>query len=1080
MMVLSFLLKIGKYLRRDKMKKSIVLCLLAISSLTAAAQNDWENPEVFQVGTEPSRATYWRGGSLENGDWNLPLNGTWKFRYVHEVAERPVDFFNEGYDVSSWDDIAVPGPWELQGFGKPIYTNIKYPFEKNPPFIKGLFDNGSPVGSYVRTFELPESWMSDKIYIKFGGVSSAYYLWINGQKVGYAQDSFLPSEFDITPYVKAGENTVALQVFRWSDGSYIEDQDGWRLSGIMRDVYVHHAPKTHIRDFFVYSDLDKDYKDADLNVEIDLAGDVQGMNLEVTLYDGKKKVAQFASPVGGLQCALSTKVLEPKKWTAETPNLYNVVMKLKDAKGNTVDEVSCSTGFRKIEIDGRRFLLNGQAVKMRGVNRVEHDPFTGKYVTKERVHEEVLLMKRNNINTIRVAHMPAVEWLCEYCDYYGIMVIDEANVESHGMGYTPESMSHDPKWEAAHVARITRLIERDKNHPCVLQWSLGNETDNGVNIAAMYHASKKLDPTRPVHYHFANEPLCCDVLGGGLTKKNQYALSGRYASVPELQSVLKSNDHRPYLLNEFAHSMGNAMGSLKDYFNVFESSEVFAGGTVWDWVDQGIARSVADPKVYGMLIPEAERASVNEKCLVPDGGYYWAYGGDFGDRPTDKNFCCNGVVQPGLGVNSKLNEMCKVFQEIEFYSSDLASGKIEVFNKFYYKDLSEYEFRWVLLRNGVQVKKGKIKGFNLDPRGRGVMQLPASKWKMDDAEWAVTVSAHLKSATSWCEKGHRVAWEQFVLKAWNFESQKLAPSAAAPSVEETAETYTLTSDNAVITFSKKSGTVATIVRDGKTIMTEGPRLDFWRAPIDNDGTGLKARYVDGKMQVDGQGGRLTKWWDRAGYPYMKKDVKEIACKTEDGKVVITVSSRMKAKTPDAGFDVVEVFVFNNEGQFSLNCDIKPYGKLVEVARIGYEMVMPKSLDRFDWYGKGPFDAYIDRKDGVALGLYGGTVDEQFVNYIFPQENGNKYDVRWVSLTDGKGEGLTVSGNQPIEANVRHYTTMELAEALHPYDLNPIDGSVLHINYKMGPVGNESCGPRALEEYVLYPEHWNFTIIFKLN
>ena len=1063
------------------MKKSIVLGLLMLVSFVASAQNDWENPEVFQVGTEPSRATYWRGGSLENQQWNMLLNGTWKFKYVHETADRPTDFYAEGFDCASWDDIQVPGPWELQGFGKPIYTNIKYPFEKNPPFIKGLFDNGSPVGSYIRTFTLPQEWMNDKIYIKFGGVSSAYYLWINGKKVGYAQDSFLPSEFDITPYVKAGENTVALQVFRWSDGSYIEDQDGWRLSGIMRDVYVHRAPKSHIRDFYVYSDLDNEYKNADLNVEIDLDGDVAGMSVEVALFDGKKKVAQFAGQVNGLQCALSTKVVEPKKWTAETPNLYKVVMKLKDAGGKLVDELSCNTGFRKIEIDGRRFLLNGQAVKMRGVNRVEHDPFTGKYVTKERVLKEVLLMKKNNINTIRVAHMPAVEWLCEYCDYYGIMVIDEANVESHGMGYTPESMSHDPEWEAAHVARITRLIERDKNHPCVLQWSLGNETDNGVNIAAMYHASKKLDPTRPVHYHFANEPLCCDVLGGGLTKKNQYALSGRYASVPELQSVLKSNDHRPYLLNEFAHSMGNAMGSLKDYFDVFESSEVFAGGTVWDWVDQGIARSVQDKSVYGMMIPESERAAVNEKCLRPDGGYYWAYGGDFGDKPTDKNFCCNGVVTPDLSNNSKLNEMRKVFQEVEFYASDLAAGKIEVFNKFYYKDLSEYEFRWTLLKNGVEVKSGKVGKFNLAPRAKGVLTLPVEKWKMDtSAEYAVIISAHTKAAKTWCERGYKVAWEQFILNEWDFASQSLQKSSAAPQVTEIEEAYVIESAGNVITFNKSKGTVETIVKGDKVIMQEGPRLDFWRAPIDNDGTGLKARYVDGKMQVDGQGGRLTKWWDRAGYPYMKKTVKEISTNTLLGEFTITVTSQMVSKAKDAGFDVIETFTFNNEGQFVLNCDIKPYGKLVEVARIGYEMIMPKALDCFEWYGRGPLDAYVDRKDGAALGLYKGTVDEQFVNYIFPQENGNKYDVRWVSLSDASGAGLSVSGKQPLEANVRHYTTMELAEALHPYDLTPIDGSVLHINYKMAPLGNESCGPRPLEQYILYPKPWNFTIMFKLK
>ena len=498
-------------------------------------------------------------------------------------------------------------------------------------------------------------------------------------------------------------------------------------------------------------------------------------------------------------------------------------------------------------------------------------------------------------------------------------------------------------------------------------------------------------------------------------------------------------------------------------------------------MDQGIARSVQDKSVYGMMIPESERAAVNEKCLRPDGGYYWAYGGDFGDKPTDKNFCCNGVVTPDLSNNSKLNEMRKVFQEVEFYASDLAAGKIEVFNKFYYKDLSEYEFRWTLLKNGVEVKSGKVGKFNLAPRAKGVLTLPVEKWKMDtSAEYAVIISAHTKAAKTWCEKGYRVAWEQFILNEWDFASQSLQKSSAAPQVTETEEAYVIESAGNIITFNKSKGTVETIVKGDKVIMQEGPRLDFWRAPIDNDGTGLKARYVDGKMQVDGQGGRLTKWWDRAGYPYMKKTVKEISTNTLLGEFTITVTSQMVSKAKDAGFDVIETFTFNNEGQFVLNCDIKPYGKLVEVARIGYEMIMPKALDCFEWYGRGPLDAYVDRKDGAALGLYKGTVDEQFVNYIFPQENGNKYDVRWVSLSDASGAGLSVSGKQPLEANVRHYTTMELAEALHPYDLTPIDGSVLHINYKMAPLGNESCGPRPLEQYILYPKPWNFTIMFKLK
>lgn len=1061
------------------MKKIVLSCALAIISLSAIAQNDWENPEVFQIGTEPSRATYWRGRGVEDTLWNKTLNGVWKFRFVHDAADAPVTFCEEDFDASAWDDIRVPGPWDLQGFGKPIYTNIKYPFEKNPPFIEGLYDNGSPVGSYVREFEIPQSWMSDKVYLRVGGVSSAFYVWINGKKVGYSQDSALPSEFDITPYSRVGTNRIAIQVFKWSDGSYIEDQDGWRFGGIMRDIYIHHTPQTHIEDFFVYSDLDEEYRDAELKAEVKVAGDFAGLSLNVQLIDGKRVIAEFGAPLDSACLSLSAKIRNPKKWTSETPNLYKTLIRLTDGKGKIVDEVDCNTGFRKIEIADRRFLLNGKSVKFRGVNRVEHDPFTGKYVTRERVRDEVILMKRNNINAIRTAHMPACEYLYDYCDEYGIMVIDEANVESHGMGYGKESVSHDPEWQAAHLARITRLIGRDKNHPCVLMWSLGNESVNGVNIAAMYHAAKEADPTRPVHYHFADEPRCCDVLGGGLTNKGRNAVSSRYPSVSQLKSVLESADTRPYLLNEFAHAMGNGMGNLKEYFDVFESSEVFTGGMIWDWVDQGIARSVSNPSEYGMLIPDSLRDELNEKCLDPEGGYYWAYGGDFGDKPNDRNFCINGIVQPNLGENSKLREVRKVFQEIEFSPVDLVSGKIGVFNKFYFKDLSAYEFSWVLLKNGEQCKWGKIRNFKLAPRAKGVIRLPISKWQMDSThEWIVTISARQKSQSAWCEAGHEIAWGQFVLRPWDFNSRSIDSSPSSMNVEETATDYIIASANDIITFNKETGTVSSIVHNGKLLMSQGPRLDFWRAPTDNDGTGMNATYVDGKMQVDGQGGRLTKLWDRAGYPYMKKEIRSIHCQKTDTCIIVRLNSLMKSEIPDAGFDINETYRFNDKGQFSLLCDIHPFGNLVEVARIGYEIVAPKSFNYLTWYGCGPLDGYSDRVTGEPIGVYRGTVDEQFVNYIYPQENGNKFGVRWASLTDADGDGLVVSGGQPIEINARHYTTMVLAEAQHPYELEKMDGTILHLNYKMAPIGNESCGEvRPLEKYVLYPEHWNFTLEF---
>lgn len=755
--------------------------LFVLSALCAFAQaraegNDWENPRVFAIGREDMHATFEHYSSVaqalpygQPSPWVKSLNGTWKFKYVHNAAERPLDFFADGFDVSGWSDIRVPGPWEMQGFGTPIYTNIKYPFERNPPFISGLFDNGSPVGSYRTTFTLPDGWNGREIFISLGGVSSAYYIWVNGHKVGYAQDTYLPSEFDITSYLREGENTLSLQVFRWCDGSYLEDQDGWRVSGIIRDVTLRAAPRMRISDIFVKPDLDARYYDGTLAIDVEIdnrSGRRSPFAVEAVLFDGRREVARMRREgkalASGATAAvtLHTDVANPKKWSAESPALYTVAVVLKNSRGEVVDVVNTRTGFRKLEIRDKCFLLNGCAVKMKGVCRVETDPFGVKYVTRDRVLREVLLMKRNNINTVRTAHMPAVEYLYDLCDEYGIMVIDEADCEAHGFGYREGTPARDTVWQAAHVARMVRMVERDKNHPSIVQWSLGNESDNGINMEAMHKAAKALDPTRFTHYHFSNDPVSCDVLGGGIKRSAKPNVSSRYQSPDRIAVLAEAEDPRPVMINEYAHAMGNGMGSLKDYWLEFDKYDRVAGGTIWDWVDQGIVMSSSDRKVYGMMIPEHLRDYALSECNKPGGEYFYAYGGDFGDRPNDSNFCDNGIMGPDLAPSSaKLNEVCKVYQDVEFYDRNLAAGgEIEVWNKFFFTSLGDFRMRWSLLEDGIEVRGGLLPHFDLAPRRRGVVRLPIDNSELREGkEYVVVVSLHRTAPAKWCDADYRIA-----------------------------------------------------------------------------------------------------------------------------------------------------------------------------------------------------------------------------------------------------------------------------------------------------------------------------------
>ncbi|MDX1283701.1 MAG: glycoside hydrolase family 2 TIM barrel-domain containing protein, partial [Draconibacterium sp.] len=620
------------------MTKIFLSIVFIAFSYFSFAQNDWENEQVIGINKEPVHATFFPLNSVDEAfddgmksEWVQLLNGNWKFNWVPNVDDRPLEFYKTSFDDSEWDKIPVPGNWQMYGYGTPIYTNINYPFDKNPPKIAGI--NGNPVGSYIHTFIIPENWKSREIFIHFDGVSSAFYIWVNGQKVGYSQGSRTPAEFNLTKYLQKGENKIAVQVFRWCDGSYLEDQDGWRLSGIFRDVYLYATPKTQIQDFFVTTDLVDQYKDAIISAKINLKNydnktfkngsvefklmDLSGNEIPV---DGELSETIVALKSGEeYEIEINGKASNPLKWTHETPNLYKVAIILKDSKEYTKEVVACNTGFREIEIKDRDFLLNGKPVMFKGVNRVEHHHIHGKYVPRKWIEKEVLIMKQYNINSVRTAHYPHDPYLYELCDKYGILVVNEANVESHGMRYGEESLAKQPEWEKAHVARAISMVERDKNHPCVVMWSHGNEAGNGVNMVAMDSAVHALDKTRPTHYHFAELPVSSDVIGGWKRGKGP-VWQGRYLEVFDLYKYEYASDKRPFLLNEYAHAMGNAMGNLQEYMNAFEEVDGLIGGHIWDWCDQGILQK------------------------TEDGEEYWAYGGDFGDQPNDKNFCLNGIV----------------------------------------------------------------------------------------------------------------------------------------------------------------------------------------------------------------------------------------------------------------------------------------------------------------------------------------------------------------------------------------------------------------------------------------------------
>ena len=801
--------------------------LIHISAAAEEERPDWENPQMLGRNREPPHCTLMpfpdRTAALADdpaaSPWFLSLDGTWKFHWSPRPADRPKTFFEEGFDDASWPGIPVPGNWELQGYGTPIYLDVTYPFEKDPPRIP---DDHDPVGSYRRRFVLPAAWKGMRVFLHFGAVRSAFYCWVNGKRVGYSQGSKTPAEFDVTPFLRDGENLLAVEVYRWSDGSYLEDQDFWRLSGIDRSVYLFAAPPVHMRDFFVRAGLDDGYTNGVLDIEVRVKnyGTKEGgeHRVCVELLDAAGEAALPRSlsapcnPAPGKETVLRLHetVKAPKRWTAETPNLYTLVLTLKGSDGSVEEAEACRVGFRRVEVEDGLLLVNGVPVTIKGVNRHEHDPDTGHYVTRASMERDIRLMKRNNINAVRTSHYPNDPVWYELCDRYGLYVVDEANIESHGMGYDPAiTLGNDPAWKAAHLDRIRRMVERDKNHPCVIVWSMGNEAGDGENFRDAYTWIHGRDPTRPVQYERAG------------TRSHTDIVCPMYASIDRLKAYASKRRDRPLVMCEYAHAMGNSVGNLQDYWDVILTHDQLQGGFIWDWVDQGLRK---------------ER---------PGGqGTFFAYGGDFGEEKTDGNFCCNGLVQPDRRPNPHLYEVRKVYQYVKTAPENPAAGRVCVENRYDFLDLAHLELHWEVTADGKIIQQG-VQPEPAVPPGRSmVVTLPLEDVKpAAGTEYLLRVSHVLARDLPWAEKGTVMAWDQFTLPYRSPPPPETDYSKELPiTLADQPGRVVAAGKNFTVVVDKKIGALVIYMHKIYPLVISPMLPDFWRAPTDNDvGNGMPER-----------------------------------------------------------------------------------------------------------------------------------------------------------------------------------------------------------------------------------------------
>lgn len=1056
------------------MKRNNLLFILLFFILQLFAQQpDWENQHVLQINREPARDAF-IGYRNVVGDASLTLSGLWKFHWSPTPEGRVTGFFSTSFNDEDWKNFPVPANWEVNGFGTPIYVSSGYPFKIDPPRVTSIppekyttFKERNPVGEYRRTFTLPADWKSGgQVFLRFEGVQSAFYVWINGQKVGYSQGSMEPSEFNVTSFLVAGQNQIAVEVYKYCDGSYLEDQDMWRFGGIQRDVTLYHTPDIRIADLQIRTLLDKNYENATLEIDpkllvygtasgkgykvravIDQILDITADAASILNLEHKAALMNEWNPQRGPRKMgrLKAEIRNPLKWTAETPNLYTLNISLEDSTGKVVERVRQRIGFRSVEIKSGQMFVNGKPVRLRGVNRHEHDPKLGKVMTESLMLKDILLMKQANINAVRTCHYPNVTRWYELCDSLGLYVMDEADIEEHGLR---GELASNPDWAAAFLDRVIRLAERDKNHASVVMWSLGNEAGYGPNFAACSAWLKDFDPTRPIHYEGAQglngepDPSTVDVISRFYPRVQQEYLNPGVsaksdAERPEnarwerlLDIANRTNDTRPVMTSEYAHVMGNAGGNLQDYWDEMYSNKRMLGGFIWEWADEGIFKTLANGKIQV------------------------SYGGDFGDYPNLKTFCIKGVVTSDRQITPKYQEVKKVYQPVGIFKQ---GDKLLIINRNHHTDLAQYRCFWTMTVDGKETKKGEINLPNVQPGDTLLIDSPIGGLRKTMSDIRLKISFVLKNDLLWAKSGYEVAYEQFCIQEGEFANKDISNSGKL-TVTDNQENLVVKGKSFSASWNKQSGNLTSLVYSNKEILVQQakefekqPVVQAFRAPTDND---------------KGFGNWLAKDWKQQGLDSPKVAVDSIRhFVRKDGAFVLEVHQTNLYKAGKISSKLI--YTINSEGKIDLECSFNPSGDLPELPRLGIALAINEELNNFSWYGRGSQENYPDRKSSALVGLWSGKVAVQAEKYVRPQETGNKEDVLYLTLTNDKKHGISIEAiENTISASALNYSVNDLANEAHECNLVPRKEVILSLDCAILGLGNSSCGPGVLKKYAI--------------
>lgn len=1044
--------KKGCYFSRTvrRLMKNIILGFFLIlwsSSFGLAQAPEWEDLQVTSVNTVKPHVTLVPYPTIKEALAARPeasaffklLSGTWKFHWCKNPFELPDGFFQKGFDASGWDSIPVPSNWQVYGrnqgraYDAPFFSNIKHPFPADPPRVP---HDKNPTGLYRTSFTVPDTWQGKKLYLHFAGVQSAFYVWVNGQKVGYSEDSFTPHEFEITQLIQKGENSLAVEVLMHSDASYLEDQDYWRFSGIFRDVALIARPQLQILDYQVNPELDEQLRDATFNLQIWLKNFnslplVGAFQIRATLLESAGKpvytdILKLPSPMAPGQevtLKINPKIINPRKWTAETPNLYSLVLELASPGGYTLEALSTRIGFRKVELKGGQLLVNGQAIKFRGVNRHEFDPDTGRVITRARMIEDLRLMKQHNFNAVRTCHYPNNPLWYDLCDEYGMYLIDEANLESHELWEKNVFVGEDPLWEKAMVERGTNMVARDKNHPSIIIWSMGNETGWGRNFDAMYKAIKALDPTRPIHYESRNPPA-------DLSRYD--IISTMYPDVKDIIGLMEKDPSRPVIICEYAHSMGNGLGNFKDYWDAFYKYPRLQGGFTWDWVDQALRH----PK--------------------PGGGVLWNY-----INYSDGANVNDGLVNADRTPQPELNEAKKVMQPVLIEAGDPLKGQIALTNRYFFKDLEDIRIDWQLTQGGKAFQSGNLPLPPVKPGEKVELTLPVDYSNPPGTgETFLTLSMKQLKKTSWSEPEHELAWEQFAVPLPSGKEEALPDSAKPIKVENKDEKIILTGETWSATFDNKLAALVSYVFQGQELIDRPLLPHFWRVPTDNDEGGGEASFAAR--------------WRKAQLNQLK--MKPVSIENQGGTTSpAVVTARADWSGPAGQVHQLTVYTLSTNGTILVENTFTLDGDWPPLPRVGIQFQLPGKYEQVSWYGRGPHESYWDRKTGARVGLYSSRVPELHFSYVNPCENGNHADTRWLSLTDPSGIGLKIVGTPMLNFTAHDYTDVALLKAKETQVIEKDGRVTLSLDWQqMGLGGDDSWNPRVHQEYQLKAKKYAFS------